>query len=291
MTWRPSARVPLRDYRLVPPTPEWLVIDPASGAITGTAPADDECADRFAVVLEATFASGDSSVTARTPLWVETQWRAFGVSQQDVDIASSLRYALRQTVVPATLAVAISLCCGVWLGAWAGFAGGIGATLLRGLTTAIEALPAVLLAALAAYVTGFSVIASMIAIGVIMLPETANGVRELVERFRAREFVEAARELGQTDRTILWSEIVWHNGRRLLVSRVCQGYTFAILLQVTLGAIGLASDDRLSLANLLNAARERADWQLGAPALGLLLLIIASFALLERGLLARWGRE
>jgi peptide/nickel transport system permease protein len=289
--WRPESRVPLRDFRLLPPTPNWLSIDPTTGELAGTAPDGESCADRYAIVMQATLASGDSTLTAQTPFWVDSQWRALGMSQSNVDIAGMMWYAMRETVIPATLAVAISLGLGVWLGAMAGFRGGVEATLLRGVTTSLQALPAVLLAGVASYASGGSVVVSMLAIGAVMLPETANSVRELVERFRAREFVEAARELGQTDRTILWSEIIWHNGRRLLATRLCQGYTFAILLQVTLGAIGLASREPFTLGNLLNAARERADWQLGAPALALLILIIASFALLERGLLARWSRE
>ena len=135
----------------------------------------------------------------------------------------------------------------------------------------------------------------MVIVGLILLPETANGVFERVESFQKREFVEAARELGMRDRTILWNEIVWHNARSFLLTKVTQGFVYAILVAVTLSYLGLTDRNLPQIGGMLMDGREaminKTTSVVAVASLGALLMVIAGFSLMERGILRSWERR
>jgi peptide/nickel transport system permease protein len=156
----------------------------------------------------------------------------------------------------------------------------------------IQSIPGLLLVFFAAVISGFNVYEEMIMVGIILIPETANGVYERVAKFRERDFVEAARELGMSDRAILWNEIVWHNVRRFLLTRVTQAFTFAVLVEVTLSFIGLADATTARLGVMMKTARDVTETPVRALApIAALLLIMATFSLMERGVGGLWERR
>jgi peptide/nickel transport system permease protein len=233
-----------------------------------------------------------TDVMQQYDLWVDNRYLLLGTDNNGRDIARRLLEAARSTVVPASVAAIIAVGLGVLLGAISGFGGGVAAQFLRSMTAVIQSVPGLLLIALAGRTSDWNLLVMMAAVGLVLLPETASGVQELVERFRRRDFVEAARELGMTDARVLWDEIVWHNGRRFIVSRLSRAFTFAVLTEVTLNFLGLTDPLTPSMGQLMLAGREN-DFRatMWGPALGYLLLVIGCFALIERGLLSRWSRR
>lgn len=291
--YAPATRQLLKDFRLEmrdqadESTPAWLTVDPATGTVTGT----PDRAGTFEVSLIGSLEDGRAAVQ-RFTLWSDTRFLLFGTDDDGRDIARGLFHAARSTVIPAAVAVIIAVGLGVLLGAVSGYSGGVAAQSLGGLTAVVQSVPGLLLIALAGRLSEWNLLVMMAAVGLVMLPETASGVRELVERFRRRDFVEAARELGMRDSVILWNEIIWHNGRQFIASRTCQAYTFAVLTEVTLSFLGLTDSLTPSVGRVLLVGREnefRATMMV--PALAYLLVVISCFALLERGLVLRWSRR
>lgn len=285
-SYQPVTSVPLDSFSAT--LPYGLELDTLTGQISGV-PQDTGRAD---IVLTGFRSGGGSVVQQEYKLWVDKHYRLLGVSPDGYDVLRSLFVSTKVTVVPALLAVLLGVGGGVIIGALGGYYGGLPRQLLQGLTTAVQSIPGLLLVYLAAELSSFNLVVTMLAIGVVMLPETANGIREMVERFRERDFVEAARELGMNDRAILWNELIWHNGRTFLASRTLQGFSFAILLEITLRFIGKVDPNATSLGQLLITGRGASfDAVLLVPALSMLLLVVATFAILERGISAGWARR
>jgi peptide/nickel transport system permease protein len=291
--YEPATRVALKDYQLQlrdqadEATVAWLTVDPATGIVTGSA----DRAGTFEVELRGTMENGQTMVQ-RFTLWADTRFLLFGTDDDGRDIAYGLFQASRSTVVPATIAVIIAVGFGVLLGAVSGYYGGEASRSLGGVSAVVQSVPGLLLIALAGRLSEWNLLVMMSAVGVVMLPETATGVRELVERFRRRDFVEAARELGMRDSEILWKEIIWHNGRRFVASRTFQAFSFAVLAEVTLGFLGVTDSLTPSVGRVFLVGREnefRATMMV--PALAYLLLVILCFGLIERGLILRWSRR
>ena len=159
----------------------------------------------------------------------------------------------------------------------------------------MQSVPGLLLLFLGAVISEFSTVVLMCIVGLLILPETANGIRERVDALRQRDFVEAARELGQPDHVILWNEIIWHNARRFVLARATQGFIFAILADVTLSYMKLTDANNASgLGQLLAEGRE-AILQGASPAVSLaalvaLLFVIGAFVTIQRAVDAAWAR-
>jgi peptide/nickel transport system permease protein len=289
--YRPVAEVELRDFRLLD-APPGLRIDPVTGEISGTPSVEG----RYEVVIEAELPGG-AWVQHRFPLHVDSRYLLLGTDRRGRDVARRIVVATRYTILPGLIAVLVGVGGGVLLGALAGFYPGAVRRTVTVFTQATEAVPGLLLLFLVAVISGFNLYVVMAVVGVIILPETMRAVMDRVEGFRRKDFVEAARELGMRDRQILWNEIVWHNLRPLLMARTAQAFAFAVLTEVTLSYMGLGVQDDTSLGNLLVEGRlaavgagESVTWLIVAPVVALL-LVIATFALLERGIVQRWERR
>jgi len=263
----------------------WLAVDPQSGVLAGT-PLAPTALD---VRLVATSDDGRTR-QQQWKLFVDDRFLLLGTDDDGRDIARALLEAMQSTVLPATIAALIVLGIGVPLGALSGFFGGRASSLLTVISSSVQSIPGILLIALAGRLSGWNLLVIMGAVGVVLLPETASGVRELVERFKRRDFVEAARELGMRDSRILWDEIVWHNGRQFIVERVAQSYAAAVLAEVTLSFLDLTDSLTPSLGRVLLVGRVVHAPAMWVPALMLLLLVIGCFSLLPRGFAQLWGR-
>jgi len=85
---------------------------------------------------------------------------------------------------------------------------------------------------------GTGLISAMIAVGTVGVPEFARLVYGQVLSLREREFAEAARALGNPDRSVL----LWHllpNALAPIVVRATLGLGFAILTAASLSFLGL----------------------------------------------------
>ena len=246
------------------------------------------------MLLDAEMGAGQR-IERRFTLYVDDRLVLLGTDDRGRDLLFRLLATMKFTIVPGSIAVVISVVFGTLIGAYGGFYGGWARALLAGASTVIQSVPGLLLIFLAAVISVFNIYLVMVVVGVILIPETANGVLERVEALRKRDFVEAARELGMRDRTILWKEIVWHNARGFLVTRITQGFVFAILIDVTLSYMGLANLNSTRLGTMLLEGRTAVlggqSTALALAPLSALLVAIVSFSLLERGVLGFWERR
>jgi len=287
--YQPRTSEPLANFSLED-SPPWLTIDPESGVVTGT-PRD---VDKYEVTLEGTMQDGRRARQSFS-IFVDDRLLPLGTDKRGRDVARVLVRASRYTLVPGLIAVLIGVGLGVIVGALGAFYGGAALRLVRGTSLLLQSVPGLLLVFLASAISGFNLLVSMAVVGLILLPETANGIMERVDSLKRSDFVEAARELGLTDREILWTEIVWHNARTFVASRIMQGFAFAILVEVTLSYMGLANPNSESLGKMLRDGREALSGRvsmLEAPvALIALLAVVFALSMLERGVLRLWARR
>jgi peptide/nickel transport system permease protein len=134
------------------------------------------------------------------------------------------------------------------------------------------------------------------ALGVLWLPRTARAVRARVIQLKSRDFVEACRELGQSDSDILWREIVWSNERNQLLSQFFRALTFAIVIEVTISYLGLGVKlPEISWGVILKEGRDMAIaanvyWIVAVTSVAIL-VVIHGLNSLGRGLSELLGRE
>ncbi len=273
--------------------PRGLEIDTATGRLGGT-PGES---GKFEVMLEGRLESGQLARQTFT-LFVDDRTMWLGADERGLDLVRRTLLTGRALLLPGLLAVLVGVGGGVLLGAFAGFYPGPLRAGLRVLTLLLQSVPGTLLLFIGAVISGFSTFVAMIVVGLLLLPETANAIRERVERFCERDFVEAARELGQPDRVILWNEIIWYNARTLILARVTQAFVFAILAEVTLAYVGLVdANNEVGLGKLLLDGRKAIlDGPAGTQVIAVvaivtLLLVISGFSLMERCVVASWERR
>jgi peptide/nickel transport system permease protein len=286
--YRPAAAMALSDFELVD-APPGLRIDPATGVIAGV----PTHTGRYDVVVRARL-SGDTWVEHRYPLYVDDRYLLLGADGRGADLLRRIVASAKYSLYPGAIAALIGVGGGLLLGAQGGFRGGRAERAVRALASAVEAVPGLLLVFLAAVISGFRLPAIMVVVGLILLPETARSVMQRVAAMRECDFVEAARELGMPDRTILWREIVWHNARALVLARTTQAFVFAVLAEVTLGYMGLGVQDGTSLGAALLEGRTVMSgsgirW-VAAASLASVLLLLSGFSTVQRGVLTSWGR-
>ena len=200
--YRPHSELKLTDFSLQGDQPDGIAVNPSSGVISGVPTATG----KYDMVLAATLGA-DRRVEQHFMLFIDDRFLVLGADGRGRDILRRLGAAAKYTVVPGIIAVLVGVAGGAMLGAFGGFYGGAAQSALKAITAIIQSVPALLIVFLIGAIFNYNVYVMMVVVGLILLPETANGVFERVESLRKREFVEAARELGMRDRTILWNEI------------------------------------------------------------------------------------
>ncbi len=269
--------------------PAALSVHSESGQVSGT-PTET---GRFDITLSAV-QSPDSIIQQRLTLYVDDRNLWLGADRFGDDIFRNALLAASRVLMPALLTVVVGVVGGTLIGAFAGFYGGAARTLLTVGVSALQSVPGLLLVFIAASASDLDRWVMTTVVGVILAPDVALGVLERVDSFRSREFVDAAREIGMPDRSILWHEIVWLNGRDFLVQRVANGLVFATLMDITLSYVGLLDSNAVSVGSMLRSGRATvmgggASGEAMAALLGILTLI-TTFMVLSRGVRALWAR-
>ncbi len=171
------------------------------------------------------------------------------------DVLSRVLHGGRISLVVGLATVASSLVVGGVVGAIAGYAGGWVDDLLMRLVDVLLAFPGLLLAIALTAVLGASVRNVILALCLIGWTGYARVTRGEVHRLRRREFVEAARALGASDRRILWRHIVPLLAAPLLVQATF-GMAGAIVAEASLSFLGLgAQPPTASWGAMLNDGR------------------------------------
>jgi peptide/nickel transport system permease protein len=286
--YAPSVTGRVVEWRIDGP-PTALTVHRESGLVSGI----PTQTGRFEITLSAV-QSSDSIIQQRITLYVDDRVLWFGADRFGEDIFRNALVAVSRALLPAWLTVCVGVVGGLLIGALAGYYGGAARQLLVVGVSALQSVPGLLLVFIAASASDLNRWVMTMVVGLILAPEVALGVMQRVESFRSREFVDAGREIGLPDRTILWHEIVWLNGRDFLVQRVANGLVFAILMDITLSYVGLLDSNVLSIGTMLRSGRATlvgggSSGEAVAAVMGILLLITTSM-LMSRGVRALWSR-
>ena len=202
------------------------------------------------------------------------------------DELSRLVYGARATLGTASIVLALVMVIALTVGALSGYYGGWLDTILMGVVDLLLAFPGLILAVAIAGTLGPSLINVLIAMAAVWWAGYARLIRGMVLAMRKREFVEAARAIGASDRRIL----INHMARNILGP-------FVVLATLDMGSIilGIAGLNFLGLGAqpptpewgaMLNDARPflQSSPQLLLYPGAVIVLVVLGFNLLGDGL-------
>jgi peptide/nickel transport system permease protein len=165
----------------------------------------------------------------------------FGTDQLGRDIFSRIIYGAQLVMQVALLSAIISISVGVPLGLISGFLGGRLDRVLSLIMDSIYSFPGLILAIALAALLGAGVLNMSIAIAVVYIPTYFRLVRGQVLSIKEDMYVEAARSLGATGRTILW-RYIFPNIIPSIVVVFSLNIADAIITEAGLAFIGLGVD-------------------------------------------------
>jgi len=165
----------------------------------------------------------------------------FGTDQLGRDIFSRIIYGAQLVMQVALLSAIISISVGVPLGLISGFLGGRLDRALSLIMDSIYSFPGLILAIALAALLGAGVLNMSIAIAVVYIPTYFRLVRGQVLSIKEDMYVEAARSLGATGRTILW-RYIFPNVIPSIVVVFSLNIADAIITEAGLAFIGLGVD-------------------------------------------------
>ena len=155
------------------------------------------------------------------------------------DILSRLIWAVRPTLILATLVATCRLVGGTVLGFLGGWYGGVIGDLITSVTRVALGIPIIILAIVVIYILGFRFEAWIFIIA-LTLTGWANTAKIMSERahvIRGEPFIEASRAVGARDRRLLWRHVLPQVRTLLLVTWAFE--MSAVLLQLAeLGFLG-----------------------------------------------------
>lgn len=202
------------------------------------------------------------------------------------DILSRLIYGSRTALVAATLPVLIAAIIGLTMGLAAGFFGGwVDAVLMR-IADVLFAFPAILLAIAIVAALGPSLLNAMVALAIVFIPAFARLARSLVLTLREREYVQAARATGASNRQVLTRHILANALSPIIVFATLQTGQM-IIFAAALSFLGLGvppgTPDWGKMANDGRDSMLIAPWVTTLPGIAILVLSLG-FNLLGDGL-------
>ncbi|MGX9391423.1 ABC transporter permease [Nitrobacteraceae bacterium UC4446_H13] len=208
-----------------------------------------------------------------------------GTDQLGRDIMAGIFHGARISLVIGVVATLISIVIGVVIGAVAGYFGGkIDGALMR-VTEAFQTIPSFILLLTLVAIFGSSIQNIVIAIGIVSWTAPARMVRAEFMSLRKREFVDAARNLGVSDVSIIFREIL-PNALPPVIVFASVVMATSILMESALAFLGLGDPNYASWGNMIGQGRAvlRTAWFCSVIPGVAILLTVLSFSLMGEGL-------
>ena len=201
-----------------------------------------------------------------------------GLDEFGRDILLRILWGTRYSLFMSVAAVLAAGILGTVIGAVAGYYGGKVDNVIMRFMDVVLSLPYMLLAIAIVAALGPGLVNVLISIAIGYVPEFARITRASVMTIREREFVEAAKAVGATDRNIIFSQIL-PNAMAPLIVEVTMAIAGAILSIAVLSFLGLGIQPPLPEwgAMLTNARGYIRDaWHITVfPGLVILITILA----------------
>ncbi|MFJ4374004.1 ABC transporter permease [Pseudomonas japonica] len=222
---------------------------------------------------------GDPWAMAAQPLLAPLQDSAhwLGTDLLGRDLGAGLLYGARVSLAVALLASLATLLGGLLVGAIAGYFGGWLDGLLMRIAEFFQIIPQLVLAVILVAILEPSLGSIVLAISLVAWPAVARLVRAEFLSLRQREFVQAARVLGQSPLAIVFQQILPNALAPLLVILTFVMAT-AILTEAALAFLGLGDPEAMSWGYMINASRgllREAWWMSLLPGLAILFCVLA----------------
>ena len=200
-----------------------------------------------------------------------------GTDTMGRNVAAGLMHGAWVSLLIGLVSTTVALLIGIPLGAIAGYYGGLLDDALMRFTEFFQTIPNFALAIVLVAIMQPSVTSIVLAIALVSWPPVARLVRAEFMSLRHREYVEAARLVGQGNATIILRQILPNAMSPIIVLASLMVAT-AILLESSLSFLGLGDPNVMSWGYMIGAARtviRQAWWLSFFPGLAILLTVLA----------------
>ncbi|UFT98492.1 ABC transporter permease [Radiobacillus kanasensis] len=193
------------------------------------------------------------------------------------DIFSRIVYGTRISIQVGLIAVGISAIVGILLGGIAGYFGKWPDLIIMRFIDIMMAFPSILLAIAMVAVLGANLTNTMIAVGIVGIPQFARIVRSTVLSVKETEYIEAARAIGAKNNRILFSHVLPNCLAPIIVQATLSVGT-AILDAAGLSFLGLGAQPPTpewgAMLSDGRAALQSAPWVIMFPGLAIFLVVL-----------------
>lgn len=201
-----------------------------------------------------------------------------GTDEFGRDLLTRLFHGARTSLSVSSIAIGISVLCGMVLGAAAGWFGGRFDRMVTVVVDLTWSFPEILIALILVAIIGPGTTGTMAAIGVAYLAQFTRLTRAQIMMLKGETFIEAARSLGAGNAHILFRHLLPNALAPVLVSAMLATGD-AIILEATLGFFGLgAQPPTPSWGAMMSAGSAlvfKAPWIILFPGLAVAITVVA----------------